>query len=376
VNNVKEITVFTVGDANQIRTWSNVPYFFTKSLEEKGVKINRVNIEENKLFSLLYKYSVYAILKIIYPNSNHNYFRSGLNYFLTNRKIKRATKTYSTSDLFLSLTYSFHIYPGVKTALFSDWSYSYYIENFLKRKPYWFEKKALQRETKHINEADLVLSLFPRSFEFLKRNSQNKNIFYLGNVINANHKVDKEKLFASKIKSNVVLFIGNKKYLKGAQELADTFLKLNNDQKDAVLHLIGLDKEDIGVSSPKIICHGYLDKGVDSQNNEYYELLSKAKVIVNSNPGWGAFSAMTEAMYYYTPVITTRYEEFTETYGNEISFGYYVKSDSSDELRTALEKIFSCTDDEYIQMMNNAHEQVKEFTWENYSDKFLKLLGS
>jgi glycosyltransferase involved in cell wall biosynthesis len=372
---IKEITVFTEGDSRQIKTWSNVPYFFTKSLEEKGIKVNRINIEENRFISLLYKYSVYAFIKVFYPNSNHNYFRSGLNYFLTNRKIKKAINTYSGSDLFLSLTYSFNV-PSQNTVLFGDWSYAYYIQYFKKRKPYWFEKKALRREEMHISKANFVLSLFPKSSEFLKQTSQNKNIFYLGNVINATQKPEKEKLITSKLNSNLILFIGNKKYLKGARELVDSFQNLRNVQTDAQLHLIGLSREDVGISSSNIFYHGYLNKGIESENKTYYDLLTEAKVIVNSNPDWGAFSAMTEAMYFYTPVITTAYPEFTETYGSEISFGHYVNSGSSDELKAAIEKIFSCPHEDYTRMMTAAHDRVKDYTWKNYSDKFLKLFSS
>ena len=60
---IKEITVFSIGDSLELSTWSNVPYFLTKSLEDKNIKINRVNLEENKTLRLIYKYSVFAFLK-------------------------------------------------------------------------------------------------------------------------------------------------------------------------------------------------------------------------------------------------------------------------------------------------------------------------
>lgn len=40
----KEVIFFTKGDSADISTWSNVPYFFTRTLEEKGVTVHRVNM--------------------------------------------------------------------------------------------------------------------------------------------------------------------------------------------------------------------------------------------------------------------------------------------------------------------------------------------
>ena len=147
---IKEITVFSIGDANELSTWSNVPYFFTKNLEFKNIKVNRVNLEENKTLRLIYKYSFFAFLKLFNKNSNHTYFRSGLNYFLTNCKIKKAIKEFNQSEILIFLTYSFcaNKYHNKKVVLLGDWCYLYYISTFLKREPMWFEKKALAREKK------------------------------------------------------------------------------------------------------------------------------------------------------------------------------------------------------------------------------------
>ncbi|MHA5135034.1 hypothetical protein [Oenococcus oeni] len=48
---IKEITVFSYGDSNLLKTWSNVPYFFTKTFADDGVSVNRVNVEPNRLLA-------------------------------------------------------------------------------------------------------------------------------------------------------------------------------------------------------------------------------------------------------------------------------------------------------------------------------------
>lgn len=374
---IKEITVFSIGDSRELKSWSNVPYFFTKSLEDKHIKINRVDIDENPFLTLIYKYSIFSFLKLFYKNSDHNYFRSGINYFLTTIKIRKALKKHKTADLILFLTNSFSSkkYSNKKVVLFSDWTYLYKIETFFKRKPFWFEKRALKREEENINSADVLVNLFPRSNQFNLLNYKNQNQNYLGNVINCNYPLNKNELLNKKLKSNKILFIGTRKYKNGAIELINAFKKISQKDLNKIeLHLIGLHENDLGINLPGLFYYGYLNKGIKSENDKYYKLMSEAKVIINTSINWGAFSAMTEAMYYYTPVITTPYPEFTETYGSEIDFGYFVNDHSTENLISTIELVLKNTSDQQLILMNNAHEKVKEFTWSNYTDKLLKLI--
>ena len=371
---IKEITVFSIGDANELSTWSNVPYFFTKNLEFKNIKVNRVNLEENKTLRLIYKYSFFAFLKLFNKNSNHTYFRSGLNYFLTNCKIKKAIKEFNQSEILIFLTYSFcaNKYHNKKVVLLGDWCYLYYISMFLKREPMWFEKKALAREKKHINYADNVINLFPKSQEFNVKHFNSKKQFYLGHVINGNYDLNHEEIISKKLNSRKLLFIGNKKYMVGALNLIKSFEKLNTN---AELHIIGLTKQDVGIHLPGLFYYGYLNKGIILENELYYKLIIEARVIVNTNPNWGSFSAITEAMYYQTPVITLPYPEFTKTYGTEINFGFYVNEDVTDDLTSKLTDILNDSKDEQINKMKSAHNQVKNFSWSAYTNKVINLIN-
>jgi hypothetical protein len=56
---LKEINVFTYCNASKLSTWSNVPYFFTETLEEKGIKVNRINIQPNKIFKTIYRFTIW-----------------------------------------------------------------------------------------------------------------------------------------------------------------------------------------------------------------------------------------------------------------------------------------------------------------------------
>jgi glycosyltransferase involved in cell wall biosynthesis len=182
-------------------------------------------------------------------------------------------------------------------------------------------------------------------------------------------------VISKKINSNKLLFIGTKKYKKGALELITAFKLLTDKNPNKIeLHIIGLDEQEINISMPNLYYYGYLNKGIKNENELYYKLLAEAKAIINTNVSWGAFSAMTEAMYFYTPVITTPYSEFTETYGAEINFGYYVNENSNQKLVSTIETLLGNTDEQQLILMNNAHEKVKDFSWDNYSDKLLDLM--
>ena len=62
---MKEIIIFSCGDSNDISTWSNVPYLFTKTLEGKGYKLNRVDISPNKIINRVFNTTAYIIFKRI-----------------------------------------------------------------------------------------------------------------------------------------------------------------------------------------------------------------------------------------------------------------------------------------------------------------------
>ncbi len=60
---IREVTVFSPGDSRSLTCWSNVPCLFTKSLESKGIKVNRVNIYSNKYIrKTVWKYLIAPIV--------------------------------------------------------------------------------------------------------------------------------------------------------------------------------------------------------------------------------------------------------------------------------------------------------------------------
>ncbi|HEY8781724.1 glycosyltransferase [Flavobacterium sp. UBA6046] len=233
------------------------------------------------------------------------------------------------------------------------------------------ERQSIKREDSQIEGSDLVFSLFPNIADYMKQRYENENIYYIGNVINSLYEVSETDLDI-KANSNNLLFIGGKKYIEGAKTLIAAFKRLINNRKELKLYIVGIETTEFEDLPKNVFCYGYLDKGKDQDRELYYKLLKEAKVFINTTPKWGAFSASIEALYFYTPVIITPYDEFLNIYGKEIDFGFYCEKNSDILIEQKILKILN--DKSYRDLCINAHNSVKEFTWDAYVDKIIKKI--
>lgn len=371
---MKEITVFTKGDSEKVSTWSNVPYFLTETLIAKGIKVNRVNIKPVRIIKAIHTSITQKILKTFNKDSRYTYLRSYLHSLNARILIKKAIKQYPNSDAFIFLTFSFSSagLTNKPTVLFSDWTFDYFFKYFRNRQPDFFEKQSIKRENWHIENADLVIPLFPAVTEYMKKMYRNKNIFYLGNVINSLYNAAEDEIVSQKNHSDNIIFVGGKKYIEGANTLIEAFVMLKEKLPKLKLHIIGMNAYDFAQIPNDVTCYGYLDKGKTEDRGLYYKLFKEAKVFVNTTPKWGAFSACIEAMYFYIPVIVFPYTDFKETFGNNIKFGYYCDRNAPELIAENILKLFANKD--YRSFCIQAHQSVKQFTWDAYIDKMLEKI--
>ncbi len=370
---IRELTVFSHGDSTLLSTWSNVPYFFTRTIESKGIKVNRVNINPPYALEELYDQTVWRVLNKLLPKGFFTkYIHTAFNHWYMQRRIRKAVKRYASSDafIFLSFSHTTQGMSGVPVVLFCDWTVDYYFKYFLNREPRWFERRPVRRQDALIEGADLVISLFPGVTDYLHTYYKNKNIVYLGNVVNSELSVTADEVIGRKRVSKDLLFIGNRKYVEGANCLIKAYKLLKATDPSLRCHIIGMEAKYLEEAPEGVTCYGYLDKSKDDERAQYYSLLQNAKVIINTTPKWGAFSSTIEAMHFYNPVITSSYKEFTQTFGEEIPFGYYCEAGSVEALYEALKRLFS--DRGYEGMCLAAHEAVKPFTWDSYMGRVLE----
>lgn len=374
---LKEITVYTQGDSTRISTWSNVPFLLTETLLKKGIRVNRVNIGANRYLGILYNKLFTGLLAWFYPSHRYTYERTRLNHWLTNRRIRKAVRAYPSTDCHLLLTFGYVAEGALApSVLLCDWSYEVLICERLARKPYPFEQHYIDRETAAIERADLVISLFPKCTEWMRRRSKNPAICYLGgNVVNAVRVLPgkPDVLIQQKFRSSRLLFIGNRKYLEGAKALLFAYRQLKKEVPDLELTFIGLAASELGRLPQGVEALGYLRKEVPAEQELYYRRLMEAKLFVNPTRDWGGYSSTIEAMYYYTPVVVTPYADFVEEFGGEIGFGQYTTghpADVADKIRICLawEKAV------YRSYSNQAHEKVADYTWAAYVEKLLRKI--
>jgi glycosyltransferase involved in cell wall biosynthesis len=372
MDTIKEVTVYTNGDADKISTWSNVPYFFTQTLRSKGIKVNLVDLSASRILNKIY--TVFPFYRLIYKNTTFGYFRSLIHFLDARHRIKKSIKCFPSAQLHIFMTFSFSSYglttkPSVQ---FCDWPYEYYVNYFKKRNPDIFEKSSIERENSQIEGTNIIFPLFPVVANFMNEHYKNKNIYYLGNVINSLFTANESIVIDKKKESNNLVFIGSKKYLEGATLLVDAYNFLKSEFPELSLNFIGLVESDFDVLPDGVNCYGYLDKGNENDRALYYEILENAKVFINTTPKWGAFSATVEAMYFYTPVIVSPYDEFVNTFGHTIEFGYYCENSSLNLLCSNIKNIMNHKF--YREICLSAHESVKDFTWDNYVDKMLHTI--
>jgi glycosyltransferase involved in cell wall biosynthesis len=370
----KEIIVFSCGDSNDICTWSNVPYLFCKTLEEKGWVLHRVDISPNKLLNRLFTSTSYLIFRrILRLGACPEYHRFWLHRFLTRRKIRKATTTWPNIDFNLFLSFAFYnLYSKSPNVLWCDWTDAVVIER-LGRTPKWYERASLQHETRVMQCADAVYTLFPICSQDLSAR-YNRPVIYLNrNVVNTVYQGHFPHLSPCKQQNHRILFIGNLRYLGAANLLIQVFHEIKKIITDAELHIIGMTANHLGGANLQDVhCYGYLHKNEATECARYYQLIFESSVLVNPAAKWAAYSSMVEAMYYNTPVIVSPYDDFVADFGDNIDFGFYMNRPS--DLRSLIMQVLTMDSNAYVAMCRAAHSAVKDYTWEKYINVFLGSL--
>jgi glycosyltransferase involved in cell wall biosynthesis len=373
---INEINVFTFGDSRLVKTWSNVPYLLTKTLEEQGYNVNRIDISPNRYLQSIYNRIIHKISTWFVKDNVYLYERTYINYFLTFLRIKKANKMFPSADLNIFTNFSFYNkYSSKPNLLLCDWDLNIGIVDRMGRQPYFLEKKAIQRQEDVIEHSDIVISLFPRAAEKMRRTYRNQKIFHLNrNVINSlyNEELNEESILNIKQASFELLFIGNFNYAKGATLLIESFKVLKVKYPKITLNIVGMSKEVLGIVPDGVFLHGYLDKNDPVARKLYYDLMIRSKLFINPTPIWGGYSSTIEAMYFYNPIIIAPYDEFLEEFGREISFGFYCHEFSVQYLVSCITALFN--DLNYKQISKEAHSAVSQYTWDKYVQSLMSTM--
>ena len=378
MKHITEVTVYTNGPASEFKTWSNVPYFFTEALREHGIKVNLVDINPYPFIERGYNLTLRLVWKLFHRRTTYTYFRSGLRHWITGNHVQKALLQYpnSQADVFLTFSFSADKRSSRPVVLLSDWPYRYAIEYFRNRQPDRLESSSIARETIHIEEANLVISLFRSATDFMRENYRNRNIHYIGQAINVPSSVvsENEALPESKGGSFNLLFIGDAKYEAGLQVLMKAYEILKKSYPQLTLTLIGHDTSNLVQLPDGVISYGYLDKGQEASRKLFYSLLKRARIYVNSTPKWGGYSSILEALYFYTPVVVAPFHEAIQMFGEQSDFMIYCEENTPDILAARIKILLD--DPGFPTISQRAHDAVKDLSWTSYTSRLLSLIES
>lgn len=408
---MNKIIFFSSGDSENASTWSNVPYCFSKCLEKRGIELIRINTRPSKWITGFYDSIIRPTLNLITKNNTVYFGRTRLRHIITEHLIKNVVKKHQDADFCVFINCQFYNkYNNIPSLIYFDWSFEYELRKRRNIEPNFFQKRNCNQERDTITHANIVVSMFKVCAEEMNQMYPEANIHFLGgNVINdlsglrlrethpnppclgrvnqttneqGNQQISSsskdiyvDTLLETKTKSKKLLFIGRKTtYLEAAKKLIEAFKLLKEEEayKDYSLDIVGCAASDFDSLPEGVTCYGFLNKSKEQDRKIYYDLLQNAKVLVNANPNWGAYSSTIEAMYFYTPVIVSPYKDFVEEFGTEINFGVYNKDFTKESLANNIKTIIK--DKKYSKICMCSHETVKDYTWDNYVDKLLFLM--
>lgn len=376
-----KILFFCWGDPTQATTWSNVPFCLTKGLEANGHKVVGYNLNSHPSLSDFWDKHILRYLRKFFKNCQYGFLRTPFAQYFANQIVRNAINQNKDADVCLFTTFSFcNRNKKSPSILFCDWSYESYL-NRINHKPFFFEKWFIKHERKCLRTASACVSLFPEATEKIN-NQLGRKIVSWGGVSAVNildrTPFNKEFIIKSSSQSFSILFIGDGKYIQGAELLVQTFKLLKQQIPNVELNIIGLSERQVlgNYQIDGVHCYGYLDKADVNDCAIYYGLLREAAVFCNPTEIWGGFSSTIEAMYYYTPVVVSPYDDFVAQFGMEIDFGEYNTTFTADSLMTKLQKILSSSTVTRQQLCEAAHLRVQECDWKTYSARLLKFLNN
>jgi glycosyltransferase involved in cell wall biosynthesis len=342
-------------------------------LETEGYYVKNIVLLEFQPIKFLFNLYIRAINLLKRDKTTFFYNRTYLHYFFTYLYSLYIKISANKDDVVIIQGYT---HPPIifknKTILLGDWPYRYIFQHFLKRAPSAFEGRAILREDREIERANIAITLFPAVYDFMASNYQNENIHFLGNFVNVDFSFDPLDVSFKQL-SNRILFIGRSQYIDGARELVDAINQLRLLGHEICLDIVGIAEAEMPINYDWITFYGYLDKGISDQKNKFYELLKNARVVANTTKDWNGFQALLEGMYFSNPVLIRDNINISKYFDNLSDIAYIV-DDNPDSLRNAVKEIFA-DESLYASKANSARKAVELHTLDLFIKKMVVLIN-
>jgi glycosyltransferase involved in cell wall biosynthesis len=374
------VNLFCWGDSNDINTWSNVPYFFTRALISRKVDVRRLNLIPERG-------PVHRALEVLSSNFNRVASKCGLRprplfripafHRLVNFHLARTCRRFHDADLNLFLTFSFssYRYSDVPVAHYCDRTYEHHLAE-LGIRPRHVDRRLIRMEKRNLQNARYVFNFNRACLEFIRDHYGVSNVLLLNAGLNLGDDEfpDPSTLIARKEAARDILFIGRGFHHRGVDILLEAFQRFNARLPDPfTLHLVGVANR--GVSEPQahVVCHGYLRKDDPTQYRQYMELLASARLFVFPMRFGPLPGVLREALWMCTPVILTNVPNASERLQDGKN-GILAATADPEEFARWMSTLVADRE-RWRRMAGYARESVRDNTWGATIDRFLEVIG-
>jgi glycosyltransferase involved in cell wall biosynthesis len=376
---VLRVHLFSIGDPQNINTWSNVPYFFFQALEKKGVKVLGFNVIPEKRLS--YRIARFLVsLWRRFAGSSHDeptFFRNRLIHWLARRNLQRLSRRYPEADVNLFFTFTFSSYRSSRTPVvyYCDRTYEHYLEE-RGRKVTARDRRFIETERVNLERAALVLTLNQPCCDFVRTHYRPDSVHRLKAGINLETLGvgDPVRLIAIKERWKNILFIGRNAEMRGVDILISAFRIFTAENgNDFKLHIVGVTREELrDCWHEKIELYPYLRKDDPRDLSIYKELLETSRLFVVPMRRGPLPGVIREAHWACTPVIISNVSNASERVSHEQN-GILVDSLKPEDFAYQMTRLIR-DGKRWREMAMEAHLSVSQNTWDATASEFLHIL--
>lgn len=379
---VREINLFAAGDSNDIKTWSNVPYFFSGAVEQKGIRVNRINLIPDDMF--LYRWYMrfflsWSALKRMIRKKDYPYdfFRDRISLHLSGIKARRALRRHPDADfnIFLTFSISSYRYSDIPVIHYCDQTYDLYLSG-KNRAATERDRVFIAMETGNLKNARYIFTTGRRCCEHIVEKYGLVNVRSLPAGINLDtlEIADEAGILAGKMRERNILFIGKGIHKRGVDILIEAFTRFSGMHAESwKLHIVGVDRESFGELPGNIFFYGQLSKDIPAELACYLHLMRSARLFVMPMRKGPLPGVVKEVAMMYTPSIITDIWHASDLVSDGYN-GKLVGHADAGEFAQAMDELVS-DEKAWERLARNAHGSMQRFTWSRSIDQMLEVIA-
>ena len=257
-----------------------------------------------------------------------------------NLKLKRVIRKYPDEDLYFVIADNLnpYKYTSSRCVMLTDWTYEFEITRDQKKSIDCLEKFFHKLQIEMMKKAYANILMRAECQDYIMDNYDDIYVCpFDNNVVNCLvESINENEILQKKMESNKVVFLGAPRYIKGAEQLVNCIEQNYAVLKNYEFYFIGISENDIeknNLKTDNCFFMGYLYKGDPQSREKYYDLISHAKVCINTNDDFVSIASLMEAGYLYTPAIVSRNYQTIRCYGEENLFVKYSLNEPQDIMK-------------------------------------------